>query len=129
MCTPTVREWRNRWQLHIRLKDVAEDAVLLQDMQSVNDHSRILAVAAVSALVENEANPPLESQGKTDSFLGLKVSPEPWKKREVSSDLVEGLEGLLYDSAVQVQVPSAITLCSIPDRHNEKVSITSLTST
>lgn len=117
-----MREWRNRWQLHVRLKDVGEDWTLLQEMRSVSDRSRMLAVAVVSTLVENEASMArsLESQEKSDTVFGFELAPEAWKRRKVSSDFVEGLECLLDDSAVHVRVPSAVTLYSM-DRHSEKV--------
>lgn len=114
-----MREWRNRWELHIRLKDVSEDGALLQEMRSVSDRSRMLAVAAVSVLVENEAKMATSLEPSKTAF-GFEPAPEPWKRRKVSKDIVEGLEGLLADGVVQVQVASAVVLYSM-ERQGKKV--------
>ena len=111
-----MREWRNRWELHIRLKDVGADRALLQEMRSVSDRSRMLAVAAVSMLAENEAKS-LEPQPLA---FGFELAYEPWKGRKVSRDLMEGLEDLLDDGVIQVQVACAVVLYSM-DRQGGKV--------
>lgn len=86
-------------------------------MCSVHDHSRMMAIAAVSRVAENEALSSLQSQDTSET-----LTLAPWKRRKVSSDLVKGLEDMLEDGVVHVRVPSAVTLYSM-DKQTEMVWI------
>ena len=118
-----VREWGNRWNLHVRLKEIGTDQTILQDMECVSDRTRMQAVAAVSVLAENEAAFPLRPKKElVETLFPSKQKVPAWKERRVSDDLIKAVQRLLYDSAVLVRVPSAVTLYCL-DQQNDQVCI------
>lgn len=117
-----MRKWCSQWKLHIRLREVGGDSSLVHQLNSVSDHTRMYAVAAVSVLAENQAVLALKPRPLSGLLLESSASPRPptpWTERQVSAELVRELERLLSDSAVHVRVPSAITLYCL-DRQTEK---------
>lgn len=117
-----MKEWCEQWKLHIRLNEVGEDSSLVQQMNSVADHTRMHAVVAVSVLAENQALSAYKISSASQLMLAaLDPQTPPVSCREVTPVLVQELERLLDDCTLHVRVPSALTLYCL-DRHSDKVS-------
>lgn len=106
-----------QWHLHIRTKEIEDDESLVKDMANLSNNTKMLAIAAVAILIENESRSCLEPVSRTTSKYVV-----PSSTRRVSEELLEELERLLDDDAVHVRVPSAITLYA-RGMQSKKVSI------
>ena len=109
MCVVAVREWRNRWELHVRPREIGNDQSLLMDMHSVNDRTRMEAIAAMAVLAENEAVMHGRVSARSEDRSEYKKVAS-WRERRVSKNLLIGVERLLLDKVAHVRVPSAIAL-------------------
>lgn len=109
----------------MRLKEIGTDQSILQDMECVSDRTRMQAVAAVSLLVENEAALALRPKKESvETVFPSKQRSPAWKERRVSGDLIKAVQRLLYDSAVIVRVPSAVTLYCLEQQNDQVCMIT-----
>lgn len=121
----TVHNWCAKWQIHLQLKDIADEATILNDLHSLCDTTRMTAIASISLLAEQEASVKAKLKTvplrDTCSYSSKETRPHD-KVLSVSEEMVEGLCRLLNDSAEHVRVPSALVLYSI-DRQNQKVCV------
>ncbi len=121
-----MKEWSQQWKLHIRLKEIEDDDALLVDMIKLCENSRMLAVASVAVLAENEAALATHEAMETDSLYQEKSCME-WCQRRVSEEMTKGLVRLVNDPAAHIRVPSAVALYCI-DKQTAKVYIIIWTS-
>lgn len=119
-----VHNWCTKWHVHLQLKDIAEEENILSDMHSLCDTTRMITIASIALLAEQEAitEDKLKAVPLKDSYSSMRSRSQVRVLPQVTEKMVMELYRLLDDTAEHVRVPSAVVLYCI-DRQNQKVCI------
>ena len=120
----TVHNWCAKWHIHLQLKDIADEANILSDMHNLCDTTRMIAVASIALLAEQEAitEDKLKAVPLKDSYSSMRLRSQVRVLPQLTEKMVVELCRLLDDTAEHVRVPSAVVLYCI-DRQNQKVCV------